>query len=349
MAGSSRLRFNQYMRIKCNAYTKKYIPNPKELAKIQSKFNILHNIILIDSNYLHFLPNIADIQKELDFFEYVSKIDQLEKLMHAYTAANIDFSTPSGDQSDTQSDPSYSTSSPSTDLINLYKYYMSFSGLKNMNVNSIQKSEIYSFLKKFMPNSINILVKTLTGKHIKVCVNPYEQIEDLTLKIQKQEGIPISQQQIIFAGKQLNITNLIMSYRILNDNILHLVLSLRGGMHHESSTGKNYFHIRSQDIKQYDEKPSGPSGPTIFDEYLSLHSINNFELILPPNDFPCFPIFITYQKKTIEFHNITTYTQLHELIQSAFEYKIPRRYVIYCSIKCDTNDTFTIIGTMSKQ
>ena len=348
MAESSRLRFNQNMRIKCNAY-KKYIPNPKELAKILSKFDILHNIILIDSNYSHFLPNIVDIQKELDFFKYVSKIDQLEKLMHAYTAANIDFSTQSGDQSGDQSDTQSDASSPSTDLINLYKYYMSFSGLKNMNAYSIQKSEIYSFLKKFMPNSINILVKTLTGKHIKICVNPYEQIEDLTLKIQKQEEIPISQQRLIFAGKELNPTNLIMSYHILNDNIIHLVLSLRGGMHHESSTGKNYFHIRSQDIKQYDEKSTGPTGPTVFDEYLRLHSINDFEFVFPPNYFPCFPFFITYQKKTIEICNIKTYTQLHESIQSAFEYKIPRRYVIYCSVTNDANDSFKIIGTMFKQ
>lgn len=362
MKESSRSIFNKDMRSKCKAYTSNPPTNTKLFARILEKFDILYNFILLDSKYLKFLPNIADIQNELDFFEYKNKIEQLEKLIHAYTAAIINSVSHSDVQSDTHSKINDDTNPPSTDLLNLYKYYMLFSGLKIMNVSSLKKSDIYSFLKEFIPNPIIILVKTLTGKHIKVCINHYEQIEDLTLKIQEQEGVPVSQQRLVFAGKQLELTSSIMSYNIKSDDIVHLVLSLRGGMHHKSSTGiersgieRFFFHIRCQDIHAYDNQTNdGSKKLTEFDPDLCLHSTDKTDLIFPPVNFPCFPFIITYNKKTIEICDITSYTQLHESIQNAFEYRIPRRYVIYCSIvnyrhdDC-SNDTIKIFGTMVKQ
>ena len=79
-------------------------------------------------------------------------------------------------------------------------------------------------------SAMQIFVKTLTGKHITLEVEPGDYISTVKTKIQEKEGIPSDQQQLTYQGKLLeNDNETLADYNVQKDSTLHLTLRLSPG------------------------------------------------------------------------------------------------------------------------
>uniref|UniRef100_A0A8I6Z706 Ubiquitin-like domain-containing protein n=1 Tax=Hordeum vulgare subsp. vulgare TaxID=112509 RepID=A0A8I6Z706_HORVV len=74
-----------------------------------------------------------------------------------------------------------------------------------------------------------ILIKTLTAKIFALEVDDLETIDSVKTKIQVERGIPVDQQRLFFAGKQLEDDRTVGEYGVKQQDTIHLVLCLRAG------------------------------------------------------------------------------------------------------------------------
>ncbi|KAI6211511.1 60S ribosomal protein L18a [Aphelenchoides besseyi] len=97
-------------------------------------------------------------------------------------------------------------------------------------------------------NSMQIFVKTLTGKTITLDVEATETIENVKAKIQKKEGIPPEQQSLIFEGQPLENGRNLSQYNVQAKTTLHLLQRLRGGVLVEEDENNRAIQIYDENI-----------------------------------------------------------------------------------------------------
>lgn len=76
---------------------------------------------------------------------------------------------------------------------------------------------------------MQIKVKTLTGRDIPIDVEPTDKVINIKEFMEEKEGIPPSQQRLIFGGVSLSDDVSIQESGLTAGASLHLVLTLRGG------------------------------------------------------------------------------------------------------------------------
>lgn len=119
-------------------------------------------------------------------------------------------------------------------------------------------------------DSMQIFVKDLTGQTLTLQVEKWAGLLWTKRLIQEKTGIYVSDQRLLFAGKQLDNESFILSdYGIARDTTIHLVLRLRAGMFHPTS-GRNDFSSLSPSSFDLSEKREEQSNEQLIQQIQSL-------------------------------------------------------------------------------
>ena len=121
---------------------------------------------------------------------------------------------------------------------------------------------------------IDIQIKTATGKLFVININPHETILYLKKQIYISQDVSLDCQRLIFGGKQLEDHKRINEYNINHGSIIHIVLRLRGGMFHKSSSRADWISLnyldkmeRGLSMLEYMKREASDKLFTIFEDF----------------------------------------------------------------------------------
>jgi hypothetical protein len=89
-----------------------------------------------------------------------------------------------------------------------------------------------------------IQIRSLTGKHTEIKVHHKMRVSELKELIEKQDQTPFDQQRLVYNGKQLEDERTLDYYNITQDTVVHIILRIRGGMFHETSSRKDFDSVQ---------------------------------------------------------------------------------------------------------
>jgi hypothetical protein len=108
----------------------------------------------------------------------------------------------------------------------------------------------FTKVKPIKEESFPIQVKTMTGLLHTITVVPSMTVLELKYLIEKIEQYAPDQQRIVYSGKQLSDENQLKDYSIQPDVTIHLIIRLRGGMFHETSSRKDMEPLQCTLLKE---------------------------------------------------------------------------------------------------
>ncbi|KAL1464127.1 hypothetical protein WDU94_003802 [Cyamophila willieti] len=76
---------------------------------------------------------------------------------------------------------------------------------------------------------LTIFIETLTGSTFEMVVTPIDSIASIKAKIQRTEGVLVSQQHLLYNMQELDDQSTVQDYGIQDGSTIKLVLSMRGG------------------------------------------------------------------------------------------------------------------------
>nr|XP_020665319.1 AN1-type zinc finger protein 4 isoform X2 [Pogona vitticeps] len=96
--------------------------------------------------------------------------------------------------------------------------------------------------------TMELFIETLTGTYFELRVSPFETVISVKIKIQRLEGIPVSQQHLIWNNMELEDDYCLIDYGISEGCTLKLILAMRGG---PINTKKVSMEDPVRDITEY--------------------------------------------------------------------------------------------------